>query len=104
MPLVVGDEHWHLCFGVYVIDGRAAGIYGRMATQPLINHTARDVAVPSRGRFLLYSITKTIMAVAALLNDKPKPTDADIDRTITNICRCGTFQQVREAIHAAAKA
>jgi isoquinoline 1-oxidoreductase alpha subunit len=45
-----------------------------------------------------------IMAVAALLKEKPKPTDADIDRTITNICRCGTFQQVREAIHAAAKA
>ena len=45
-----------------------------------------------------------IMAVAALLKDKPKPTDADIDASITNICRCGTFQQVREAIHAAAKA
>ena len=45
-----------------------------------------------------------IMAVAALLKDKPTPTDADIDATITNICRCGTFQQVREAIHAAAKA
>src|SRR5687767_13403896 len=45
-----------------------------------------------------------IMAVAALLKDKPKPTDADIDETITNICRCGTFQQVRQAIHAAAKA
>ena len=45
-----------------------------------------------------------IMAVAALLKEKPKPTDADIDRSITNICRCGTFQQVREAIHAAAKA
>ena len=45
-----------------------------------------------------------IMAVAALLRDKPRPTDADIDATITNICRCGTFQQVREAIHAAAKA
>ena len=45
-----------------------------------------------------------IMAVAALLKDKPKPTDADIDAGITNICRCGTFQQAREAIHAAAKA
>ena len=45
-----------------------------------------------------------IMAVAALLKDKPKPTDKDIDETITNICRCGTFQQVREAIHAAANA
>jgi isoquinoline 1-oxidoreductase subunit alpha len=43
-----------------------------------------------------------IMAVAALLKDKPKPTDADIDQAITNICRCGTFQQARAAIHAAA--
>jgi isoquinoline 1-oxidoreductase alpha subunit len=41
-----------------------------------------------------------IMAVAALLKQKPKPTDADINSEITNICRCGTFQQVREAIHA----
>jgi isoquinoline 1-oxidoreductase alpha subunit len=45
-----------------------------------------------------------IMAVAALLRDKPKPTDADIDAAITNICRCGTFQQARAAIHAAASA
>ena len=45
-----------------------------------------------------------IMAVAALLRKKPKPTDADIDVAITNICRCGTFQQVREAVHMAAKA
>jgi isoquinoline 1-oxidoreductase alpha subunit len=44
-----------------------------------------------------------IMAVTALLKEKPKPTDADIDAAITNICRCGTFQQVREAIHMAAK-
>ena len=44
------------------------------------------------------------MAVSALLKSKPKPTDADINAAITNICRCGTYQQVREAIHAAAKA
>jgi isoquinoline 1-oxidoreductase subunit alpha len=44
------------------------------------------------------------MAVTALLREKPKPTDADIDEAITNICRCGTFQQLREAIHAAATA
>ena len=36
--------------------------------------------------------------------EKPKPTDEDIDEAITNICRCGTFQQVRAAIHAAANA
>ena len=51
-----------------------------------------------------YCQSGMIMAVTALLNNKPKPTDADIDAAITNICRCGTFQQVREAIHAAAKA
>jgi isoquinoline 1-oxidoreductase alpha subunit len=45
-----------------------------------------------------------IMAATALLASNPKPTDADIDAAMTNICRCGTYQQVREAIHAAAKA
>ena len=45
-----------------------------------------------------------IMAAEALLKTNPKPTDADIDAAITNICRCGTFQEVRKAIHAAAKA
>jgi isoquinoline 1-oxidoreductase subunit alpha len=59
-----------------------------------------DNEVPQCG----YCQAGMIMAVAALLKDKPKPTDADIDGSITNICRCGTFQQVREAIHAAAKA
>ena len=51
-----------------------------------------------------YCQSGMIMAVAALLKDNPKPTDQDIDDTITNICRCGTFQQVREAIHAVANA
>ena len=51
-----------------------------------------------------YCQSGMILAVVSLLNDKPKPTDADIDEAITNICRCGTFQQVRAAIHTAAKA
>jgi isoquinoline 1-oxidoreductase subunit alpha len=51
-----------------------------------------------------YCQSGMIMAVTALLNEKPNPTDADINAAITNICRCGTFQQVREAIHMAAKA
>ena len=59
-----------------------------------------DHEVPQCG----YCQSGMIMAVTALLNSKPKPTDADIDSAITNICRCGTFQQVRAAIHAAAKA
>jgi isoquinoline 1-oxidoreductase alpha subunit len=59
-----------------------------------------DHDVPQCG----YCQAGMIMAVAALLKDKPKPTDADINTAITNICRCGTYQQVRTAIHAAANA
>ena len=59
-----------------------------------------DHEVPQCG----YCQSGMIMAVAALLKEKPKPTDADIDGAITNICRCGTYQQVRAAIHAAADA
>jgi isoquinoline 1-oxidoreductase alpha subunit len=59
-----------------------------------------DHDVPQCG----YCQSGMIMAVAALLKEKPKPTDADIDNAITNICRCGTYQQVRTAIHAAANA
>jgi isoquinoline 1-oxidoreductase alpha subunit len=57
-----------------------------------------DHEVPQCG----YCQSGMVMAAAALLKEKPKPTDDDINREITNICRCGTFQQVRAAIHAAA--
>jgi isoquinoline 1-oxidoreductase alpha subunit len=56
-----------------------------------------DLDVPQCG----YCQSGMIMAVAALLKEKPKPSDADIDKAITNICRCGTYQQVRAGIHAA---
>ena len=49
-----------------------------------------------------YCQSGMIMAAAALLKKKPKPSDADIDSAMTNICRCGTYQQVRNAIHMAA--
>ena len=58
-----------------------------------------DHDVPQCG----YCQSGMMMAVVALLNEKPKPTDADIDAAITNICRCGTYQRVRAAIHAAAE-
>jgi len=51
-----------------------------------------------------YCQSGMLMAAAALLKEKSKPTDADIDAAMTNICRCGSFQEVRKAIHAAAKA
>lgn len=59
-----------------------------------------DHDVPQCG----YCQSGMIMAAAALLKDNPKPTDEDIDGVMTNICRCGTYQQVRAAIHAAADA
>ena len=50
-----------------------------------------------------YCQSGQIMAAVALLKAKPDPTDADIDETVTNICRCGTYQRIRTAIHRAAE-
>ena len=80
---------------ITTIEGLASGKNLHKVQQAWI-----DNDVPQCG----YCQSGMIMAAAALLKQKPKPTDADIDAAITNICRCGTFQQVREAIHAAAKA
>jgi aerobic-type carbon monoxide dehydrogenase small subunit (CoxS/CutS family) len=49
-----------------------------------------------------YCQSGQIMAAVALLESNPTPTDADIDTTMTNICRCGTYQRIRAAIHRAA--
>ena len=57
------------------------------------------VDVPQCG----YCQSGQIMAAAALLKKTPKPTDADIDAAMTNICRCGTYQRIRAAVHLAAK-
>jgi isoquinoline 1-oxidoreductase alpha subunit len=57
-----------------------------------------DLDVPQCG----YCQSGMIMAVAALLRETPSPSDAEIDAAITNICRCGTYQRIRAAIHAVA--
>ena len=57
-----------------------------------------EMNVPQCG----YCQTGMIMAATSLLAKKPKPTDADIDAAMTNLCRCGTYARVRTAIHAAA--
>ncbi len=49
-----------------------------------------------------YCQTGMILSAVALLEKKPKPTDADIDAAMTNLCRCGTYGRVRAAIHALA--
>jgi len=80
---------------ITTIEGLASGNTLHKVQKAWIEHD-----VPQCG----YCQSGMIMAAAALLKQKAKPTDADIDAAVTNICRCGTFQQVREAIHAAAKA
>jgi isoquinoline 1-oxidoreductase subunit alpha len=50
-----------------------------------------------------YCQSGQIMAAAAFLKQYPKPTDADIDANLTNICRCGTYVRIRRAIHRAAE-
>jgi len=57
-----------------------------------------ETQVPQCG----YCQSGMLMAAAALLAEKPQPTDADIDAAMTNICRCGTYERIRKAIHAAA--
>jgi isoquinoline 1-oxidoreductase subunit alpha len=78
---------------ITTIEGLAQGTMLHKVQKAWVDHD-----VPQCG----YCQAGMIMAAVALLRDKPKPTDADIDATITNICRCGTYQQVRAAIHAAA--
>ena len=78
---------------ITTIEGLASGDKLHKVQKAWLDHD-----VPQCG----YCQSGMIMAVAELLKNKPKPTDADIDAGITNICRCGTFQQVRAAIHAAA--
>jgi isoquinoline 1-oxidoreductase alpha subunit len=80
---------------ITTIEGLAAGGTLHKVQKAWLEHD-----VPQCG----YCQSGMIMAVAALLKEKPKPTDGDIDANISNICRCGTYQQVRAAIHAAASA
>ena len=78
---------------VTTIEGLASGGMLTKVQQEWVAHQ-----VPQCG----YCQSGMIMAVTALLEQNPHPTDQDIDATITNICRCGTFARIRAAIHEAA--
>jgi isoquinoline 1-oxidoreductase alpha subunit len=80
---------------ILTIEGLARDGVLHKVQQAWIDHD-----VPQCG----YCQSGMIMAAVELLSRKPDPTDHEIDHEITNICRCGTYQQVRAAIHAAAKA
>ena len=86
------------------VEGRRDHHHRRLGAERRCLHKVQQAWLENDVPQCGYCQCGMIMAVAALLKDKPKPTDADIDANITNICRCGTFQQVRTAIHAAASA
>ena len=77
---------------IVTIEGLSVG-----ASHPVQKAWA-SVDVPQCG----YCQSGQIMAAVALLKKTPKPTDTDIDEAMTNICRCGTYQRIREAVHLAA--
>ena len=79
---------------VTTIEGLAAG--GKLNA---VQQAWLDQQVPQCG----YCQSGMIMAVSALLAERPHATDADIDEVITNICRCGTFARIRKAIHSLAE-
>jgi isoquinoline 1-oxidoreductase alpha subunit len=78
---------------IVTIEGLSA-----KSTHP-VQRAWAEVDVPQCG----YCQSGQIMAAAALLKQKPNPSDADIDAAMTNICRCGTYQRIRAAVHLAAE-
>jgi len=83
-------------------SGRSIVTIEGLASEPGLHPVQRawiDEQVPQCG----YCQPGMIMATAALISENPAPTDAEIDRAITNICRCGTYPRIRRAIHQAAR-
>ena len=79
---------------VTTIEGLAPTSAGGARVTHALQRAWVALDVPQCG----YCQSGMLMAAAALLKDKPRPTDADIDAAITNICRCGTYNRVRAAI------
>jgi isoquinoline 1-oxidoreductase alpha subunit len=78
---------------VATVEGISASATGRAVQEAWVEYQ-----VPQCG----YCQSGMIMAVVALLESSPRPSDAEIDASITNVCRCGTYERIRQAIHAVA--
>jgi len=101
--VLVNDRAVRSCmFPVSQADGANVTTIEGLAADGILNAVQQawlDQQVPQCG----YCQSGMIVAVTALFKQFPRPTDEDIDATITNICRCGTFARVRRAIHAIAE-
>jgi len=101
--VLVNDRPVRSCmFPIAQVDGAHVTTIEGLAADGTLNPVQQawlDQQVPQCG----YCQSGMIVAVTALFKQFPRPTDEDIDATITNICRCGTFVRVRRAIHAIAE-
>lgn len=96
--LVDGEATRSCVMPVSLMEGKSITTIEGLATETL-QQAWLQVQAPQCG----YCQSGMLMASAALLQKNPNPSDQDIDDNVTNICRCGTYQRVREAIHVAAK-
>jgi isoquinoline 1-oxidoreductase subunit alpha len=86
------------------VAGKSITTIEGLAPSPGTLHALQQAWIDNQVPQCGYCQSGQIMAAAALLKIKPKPSDADIDAAMTNICRCGTYPRIRAAIHAVANA
>lgn len=94
------------CCTIAVADmaGRDVRTIEGLAPDDAGRHAVQEAWIAARVPQCGYCQPGMIMAVAALLAENPRPDDADIDASITNLCRCGTYPRVRAAIRSLAEA
>jgi isoquinoline 1-oxidoreductase alpha subunit len=81
------------------VAGRAVTTIEGLATSEEVLHPVQRAWIEHQVPQCGYCQSGMIMAVSALLAENPAPTDEEISSTITNICRCGTYERIRDAIH-----
>ena len=86
-----------------VADANGAAITTIEGLSPDASHPVQRAWIAEDVPQCGYCQSGQIMAVAALLETNPKPSDADINEAVTNICRCGTYERIRTAVHRAAE-
>ena len=100
----VGDEAARACVTpMSALDGATVATIESLARDDGDLHPVQQAWIDQDVAQCGYCQTGQIMAVVALLRRSPAPTDAEIDRELTNICRCGAYNRIRQAIHLAAR-